>query len=99
MNDSSSPLSRTEIGLGSKKVLIVINSLIQAGAEALVKDLAPQLRARRVQIAVAVLKRLDNSFEKLVEQAGGRVGAESGADGTRFWIQLKVGEARRPNQL
>jgi len=70
MNDSSSPLSGTEIGLGSNKVLIVINSLIQAGAEALVKDLAPQLRARRVQIAVAVLKRLDNSFEKLVEQAG-----------------------------
>jgi two-component system, OmpR family, sensor histidine kinase BaeS len=30
--------------------------------------------------------------KQLVEQAGGRVGAESGRDGTRFWIRLRAGE-------
>jgi signal transduction histidine kinase len=29
--------------------------------------------------------------KQLVEQAGGRVGAESSVDGTRFWIRLKAG--------
>ena len=52
------------------RVLIVINSLIQAGAEALVKELAPQLRAHGIHVSVAVLKRLNNSFEEHLEQSG-----------------------------
>ena len=52
------------------RVLIVINSLIQAGAEALVKELAPQLRADGIHVSVAVLKRLNNSFEGHLEQSG-----------------------------
>jgi two-component system sensor histidine kinase BaeS len=36
--------------------------------------------------------------KQLVEQAGGRVGAESGPDWTRFWIQRMVGEAGLPHQ-
>jgi signal transduction histidine kinase len=35
--------------------------------------------------------------KQLVEQAGGRVGAESGREGTRFWIQLQAGEAGLPH--
>src|SRR5205823_11175336 len=54
----------------SAKILIVITSLMQAGAEALVKDLAPQLRARGLQVSVAVLKRMDNSFKKRLQEPG-----------------------------
>lgn len=36
--------------------------------------------------------------KQLVEQAGGRVGAESGRYGTRFWIQLQAGEAGLPHR-
>src|SRR5919109_4744044 len=70
MNDGGPSPGVTKIRLGSKKILIVINSLIQAGAEALVKDLAPQLRARGLQVSVAVLKPLGNSFERVLQQAG-----------------------------
>src|SRR5438094_2517440 len=70
MNDDDSSPQKSEINLRSAKILIVINSLIQAGAEALVKDLAPQLCARGLQVSVAVLKRLDNSFEKKLQETG-----------------------------
>jgi glycosyltransferase involved in cell wall biosynthesis len=47
----------------SLRVLHVIDSLIQAGAEALVKDMAPRMRARGLDITVAVLRELDSPFE------------------------------------
>ena len=70
MNNNRSPADKPKISLTSARILIVINSLIQAGAEALVKDLAPQLKACGLQVSVAVLKRLDNSFEKRLHEAG-----------------------------
>jgi glycosyltransferase involved in cell wall biosynthesis len=46
------------------RVLHVIDSLIQAGAEALVKDMLPRMRAAGVDVSVAVLKELDSPFER-----------------------------------
>ena len=46
------------------RVLHVIDSLIQAGAEALVKDMVPRMRSAGVEVSVAVLKELDSPFEK-----------------------------------
>ena len=46
------------------RVLHVIDSLIQAGAEALVKDMVPRMRASGLEVAVAVLKELDSPFEQ-----------------------------------
>lgn len=46
------------------RVLHVIDSLIQAGAEALVKDMVPRMRARGLEVTVAVLKELDSPFER-----------------------------------
>ncbi len=46
------------------RVLHVIDSLIQAGAEALVKDMVPRMRAAGVEVSVAVLKELDSPFER-----------------------------------
>lgn len=45
------------------RVLHLIDSLIQAGAEALVKDMVPRMRTRGVDVCVAVLKELDGPFE------------------------------------
>lgn len=52
------------------RLLIVINSLIQAGAEALVKDLAPRFQNHGVDVSVAVLKHLDSPFEHGLRDAG-----------------------------
>ena len=52
------------------RLLVVINSLILAGAEALVKDMTPRLRARGVDVSVAVFKHLDSPFEHAVRDAG-----------------------------
>jgi len=46
------------------RVLHIIDSLIQAGAEALVKDMLPRMRARGVHVSVAVLKELNSPFER-----------------------------------
>src|SRR6266852_4755582 len=46
------------------RVLHVIDSLIQAGAEALVKDMVPRMRSAGVAVSVAVLKELDGPFER-----------------------------------
>ena len=46
------------------RVLHVIDSLIQAGAEALVKDMVPRMRSAGVEVSVAVLKELDSPFER-----------------------------------
>jgi glycosyltransferase involved in cell wall biosynthesis len=46
------------------RVLHVIDSLIQAGAEALVKDMVPRMRSVGVEVSVAVLKELDSPFER-----------------------------------
>ena len=45
------------------RVLHLIDSLIQAGAEALVKDMGLRMRTRGVDVCVAVLKELDGPFE------------------------------------
>jgi glycosyltransferase involved in cell wall biosynthesis len=46
------------------RVLHLIDSLIQAGAEALVKDMVPRMRAAGVEVSVAVLKELGSPFER-----------------------------------
>ncbi len=46
------------------RVLHVIDSLIQAGAEALVKDMVPRMRSAGLGVSVAVLKELDSPFER-----------------------------------
>jgi glycosyltransferase involved in cell wall biosynthesis len=46
------------------RVLHVIDSLIQAGAEALVKDMVPRMRSAGLEVSVAVLKELDSPFEQ-----------------------------------
>jgi glycosyltransferase involved in cell wall biosynthesis len=46
------------------RVLHVIDSLIQAGAEALVKDMVPRMRSAGVDVSVAVLKELNSPFER-----------------------------------
>jgi glycosyltransferase involved in cell wall biosynthesis len=46
------------------RVLHVIDSLIQAGAEALVKDMVPRMRSAGVEVSVAVLQELDSPFER-----------------------------------
>lgn len=46
------------------RVLHVIDSLIQAGAEALVKDMVPRMRSAGLEVSVAVLKELDSPFER-----------------------------------
>ena len=46
------------------RVLHVIDSLIQAGAEALVKDMVPRMRSAGVGVSVAVLKELGSPFER-----------------------------------
>ena len=46
------------------RVLHVIDSLIQAGAEALVKDMVPRMRSSGVEVSIAVLKELDSPFER-----------------------------------
>jgi glycosyltransferase involved in cell wall biosynthesis len=52
------------------RVLHLIDSLIQAGAEALVKDMVPRMRAHDVDVSVAVLKELDSPFEHELREAG-----------------------------
>lgn len=41
----------------------MIDSLVQAGAEALVKDMVPRMRSAGLEVSVAVLKELDTPFE------------------------------------
>ncbi|MFZ0866159.1 MAG: glycosyltransferase [Candidatus Sulfotelmatobacter sp.] len=48
----------------------LIDSLIQAGAEALVKDMVPRMRTRGVDVCVAVLKELDSPFERELREKG-----------------------------
>lgn len=52
------------------KVLLVVNSLILAGAEMLVRELAPRLRDRGLQVEVAVLKLLDSPLEEQLGRVG-----------------------------
>jgi len=52
------------------RVLHLIDSLIQAGAEALVKDMVPRMRTRGVDVCVAVLKELDSPFERELREKG-----------------------------
>jgi glycosyltransferase involved in cell wall biosynthesis len=52
------------------RVLHLIDSLILAGAEALVKDMAPRMRARGIDVSVAVLKELDSPFERELRELG-----------------------------
>ena len=62
------------------RVLHVINSLILAGAERLVRDLAPLQRAAGVEAEVAVLKYLDSPLEADLRQAGVLLFRTSAAD-------------------
>lgn len=55
-----------EVGL---RVLHIIDSLGQGGAEALVKDMLPRMRAR-ADISVAVLKELGSPFERELREQG-----------------------------
>lgn len=52
------------------RVLHLIDSLIQAGAEALVKDMVPRMRTLGVDVCVAVLKELDSPFERELREKG-----------------------------
>ena len=52
------------------QVLHLIDSLIQAGAEALVKDMVPRMRARGIDVSVNVLKELDGPFERELRASG-----------------------------
>jgi glycosyltransferase involved in cell wall biosynthesis len=52
------------------RVLQLIDSLILAGAEALVKDMVPRMRARGIDVSVAVLKELDSPFERELRELG-----------------------------
>ena len=52
------------------RVLHLIDSLIQAGAEALLKDMVPRMRAHGVDVSVAVLKELDSPFEQELRDKG-----------------------------
>lgn len=52
------------------RVLHIIDSLDQGGAEALVKDMVPRMRARRADVCVAVLKELDSPFERELHEKG-----------------------------
>ena len=54
----------------SVRVLHLIDSLIQAGAEALVRDMVPRMRTRGVDVSVAVLKELDSPFERELREQG-----------------------------
>lgn len=50
------------------RVLHVIDSLIQAGAEALFKDMVPRMRSAGIDVSIAVLKELDSPFENELRQ-------------------------------
>jgi len=50
------------------KLLIVINSLILAGAEVLVSQLAPLLQASGINVSILVLKTLDGPLEHALRQ-------------------------------
>ena len=52
------------------RVLQLIDSLPLAGAEVLVKDVAPRLRKRGVECDVAVLRKLHSPLESLLQDAG-----------------------------
>ena len=52
------------------RVLHVIDSLAQGGAEALVKDMIPRMRTRGVEVALAVLAELDSPFERELRDQG-----------------------------
>lgn len=52
------------------RVLQLIDSLPLAGAEVLVKDVAPRLRKRGVECEVAVLRRLHSPLESSLEEEG-----------------------------
>lgn len=52
------------------RILQVINSLILAGAEVLLGDLVPRLRARGIDVTIAVLKNLDSTIEHELREAG-----------------------------
>ncbi len=52
------------------RVLHIIDSLAQGGAEALVKDMIPRMRTRGVEVALAVLAELDTPFERELRDEG-----------------------------
>lgn len=52
------------------RVLHVIDSLAQGGAEALVKDMLPRIRARGVHVSVAMLAELGSPFERELREQG-----------------------------
>lgn len=52
------------------KVLHVINSLILAGVEVLLAEMAPRFRARGLEVEVAVLKPLDSPLERRLHDSG-----------------------------
>ena len=52
------------------RVLQLIDSLPLAGAEVLVKDVAPRLRKRGIECEVAVLRRLHSPLESMLQDAG-----------------------------
>jgi len=52
------------------KLLIVINSLILAGAEVLVSELAPLLKQNGLDVSVLVLRRLASPLEAVIERNG-----------------------------
>jgi glycosyltransferase involved in cell wall biosynthesis len=52
------------------RVLQFIDSLILAGAEALVKDMVPRMRARGIDVSVGLLKELDSPFEHELRESG-----------------------------
>ena len=52
------------------RVLQLIDSLPLAGAEVLVKDVAPRLRRRGIECEVAVFRRLNSPLESMLQDAG-----------------------------
>ena len=52
------------------RVLQVIDSLTLAGAEVLVKDVAPRLRMRGIECDVVILRRLQSPLESSLHDAG-----------------------------
>lgn len=54
----------------SLRVLHIIDSMAQGGAESLVKDMIPRMRTRGLDVALAVLTELDSPFERELRAQG-----------------------------
>src|SRR5664280_3068778 len=63
-------LTWTAMRKNTMRVLHVIDSLVLGGAEVLVKDLAPRMRARGIDFEVLILRRTNSPVEVAVRESG-----------------------------